>query len=61
MALVNRKAWSDLPKEYQAMFSTACYEANLGMLSDYERREQRSLCNASPAKASSSSAIATTS
>ena len=43
MALVNRKAWSDLPKEYQAMFSTACYEANLGMLSDYERRNSEAL------------------
>jgi TRAP-type mannitol/chloroaromatic compound transport system substrate-binding protein len=43
MALVNRKAWSDLPKEYQAMFSTACYEANLGMLSDYEWRNSEAL------------------
>jgi TRAP-type mannitol/chloroaromatic compound transport system substrate-binding protein len=42
-ALVNRKAWDALPKEYQAMFSTACYEANLGMLSDYEQRNSEAL------------------
>jgi TRAP-type mannitol/chloroaromatic compound transport system substrate-binding protein len=35
-ALVNRQAWRKLPKEYQAMFSTACYEANLSMLSRYD-------------------------
>lgn len=35
-ALVNRQAWAKLPKEYQAMFSTACYEANLSMLSQYD-------------------------
>ena len=43
MALVNRKAWSRLPREYQAMFSTACYEANMGMLSLYERRNSEAL------------------
>ena len=43
MALVNRKAWSRLPMEYQAMFSTACYEANMGMLSLYERRNSEAL------------------
>jgi TRAP-type mannitol/chloroaromatic compound transport system substrate-binding protein len=36
-ALVNRQAWRRLPKPYQAMFSTACYEANLTMLSRYDR------------------------
>ena len=35
-ALVNQKAWSKLPSAYQAMFSTACYEANLTMLSRYD-------------------------
>ncbi|KGG25317.1 MULTISPECIES: TRAP transporter substrate-binding protein [unclassified Prochlorococcus] len=35
-ALVNQQAWSKLPSEYQAMFSTACYEANLTMLSRYD-------------------------
>ena len=42
-ALVNRKAWAALPEEYQAMFSTACYEANLGMLSKYEQRNSEAL------------------
>lgn len=42
-ALVNRKAWAELPEEYQAMFSTACYEANLGMLSKYEQRNSEAL------------------
>ena len=42
-ALVNRKAWTALPEEYQAMFSTACYEANLGMLSKYEQRNSEAL------------------
>lgn len=42
-ALVNRKAWSELPEEYQAMFSTACYQANLGMLSKYEQRNSEAL------------------
>ena len=34
--LVNQKAWERLPKEYQAIFSSACYEANLTMLSRYD-------------------------
>jgi TRAP-type mannitol/chloroaromatic compound transport system substrate-binding protein len=43
MALVNRKAWAELPEEYQSMFSTACYQANLGMLSKYEQRNSEAL------------------
>jgi TRAP-type mannitol/chloroaromatic compound transport system substrate-binding protein len=35
-ALVNRQAWRRLPKAHQTMFSVACQEANLGMLSRYE-------------------------
>ena len=35
-ALVNQKAWEKLPSDYQAMFNTACYEANLTMLSRYD-------------------------
>ncbi len=35
-ALVNQKAWNKLPAEYQAIFSTACYEANLTMLNRYD-------------------------
>ena len=35
-ALVNLKAWNKLPNEYQEIFKTACYEANLTMLSRYD-------------------------
>ncbi|MGC6483391.1 MAG: TRAP transporter substrate-binding protein [Synechococcus sp.] len=42
-ALVNRKAWAALPEDYQAMVSTACFEANLGMLSTYEQRNSEAL------------------
>ncbi len=34
--LVNKKAWDKLPSEYRAIFSTACFEANLTMLSRYD-------------------------
>ena len=33
---VNSKAWSDLPKEYQAILDAACYEANLDMSAKYD-------------------------
>ncbi len=42
-ALVNRSAWRRLPKEYQAMFTTACYEANLTMLSRYDSLNAQAL------------------
>ena len=35
-ALVNQKAWEKLPSEYKEIFNTACYEANLTMLSRYD-------------------------
>ena len=35
-ALVNAKAWKKLPNEYKEIFNTACYEANLTMLSRYD-------------------------
>jgi len=35
-ALVNQKAWNQLPIEYKEIFETACYEANLTMLSSYD-------------------------
>ncbi len=35
-ALVNKKAWGKLPTQYKAIFNTACYEANLTMLSRYD-------------------------
>jgi TRAP-type mannitol/chloroaromatic compound transport system substrate-binding protein len=42
-ALVNRSAWRRLPKQYQAMFTTACYEANLTMLSRYDSLNTQAL------------------
>ena len=42
-ALVNRTAWRRLPKEYQAMFRTACVEANMAMLSRYDKRNGEAL------------------
>ena len=42
-ALVNRREWEKLPKEYQVMFETACREANLQMLSRYEARNGKAL------------------
>jgi len=33
---VNIKAFSDLPKEYQAILEAACHEANIGMLAKYD-------------------------
>ncbi len=35
-ALVNQRAWNKLPSEYQEIFKTACYEANLSMLNRYD-------------------------
>ncbi|MCM1981861.1 TRAP transporter substrate-binding protein [Lyngbya confervoides] len=35
-AQVNLAAWNKLPAEYQAVFKTACFEANLSMLSRYD-------------------------
>jgi len=34
--LVNLDAWNKLPKEYQEIFQTAAYEANLNMLAQYD-------------------------
>ncbi len=42
-ALVNKKAWQKLPNEYKAIFNTACYEANLTMLSRYDTRNGSAL------------------
>ncbi|GAB4378306.1 MAG: TRAP transporter substrate-binding protein [Elainellaceae cyanobacterium] len=33
---VNQSAWDKLPKDYQEVFKTAAYEANLNMLSQYD-------------------------
>ncbi len=42
-ALVNKQAWEKLPSEYKAIFNTACYEANLTMLSRYDTRNGSAL------------------
>ncbi len=42
-ALVNKTAWTKLPREYQEIFKTACYEANLSMLSKYDTLNRSSL------------------
>ncbi|HSV20698.1 MAG TPA: TRAP transporter substrate-binding protein [Casimicrobiaceae bacterium] len=33
---INTKAWSDLPREYQAILEAACYEANVDMVAKYD-------------------------
>jgi len=35
-AIVNLDAWNSLPEEYQEVFKTATYEANIDMLSKYD-------------------------
>ncbi len=35
-AIVNKKAWEKLPQEYKAVFKTACFQANMTMLSSYD-------------------------
>lgn len=40
---VNLNAWETLPVEYQDALKTACYEANLTMLSEYEGRNGAAL------------------
>ena len=42
-ALVNRKAWNALPKNYQAIFKAAAYETNLTMLAEYQRKNQEAI------------------
>jgi TRAP-type mannitol/chloroaromatic compound transport system substrate-binding protein len=41
--LVNRSQWERLPTEYQEIFKTAAYEANLNMLARYEALNQQAL------------------
>src|SRR6266513_1937283 len=33
---VNTKAWADLPKDYQAILESACYEANVDTMAKYD-------------------------
>ncbi len=42
-ALVNRAAWDQLPQEYQSIFKTATYEANLNMLAQYDALNREAL------------------
>jgi TRAP-type mannitol/chloroaromatic compound transport system substrate-binding protein len=41
--LINRKAWDRLPKEYQSIFKTAAYEANINMLAQYDALNRQAL------------------
>ena len=36
ICFVNIKAWEALPKDYQAIFEAACYEANMDMMAKYD-------------------------
>ncbi|MGQ4646517.1 TRAP transporter substrate-binding protein DctP [Lyngbya aestuarii] len=40
---VNRSAWEKLPKDYQEIFKTATWDANLNMLSQYEALNREAL------------------
>ena len=35
---VNKKEWDKLPKEYQAAFQAAAYEANITMMAEYDHK-----------------------
>ena len=41
--IVNRTAWDNLPKEYQEVFKTAAYEANMTMMAKYDTRNGAAL------------------
>ncbi|GGA50717.1 TRAP transporter substrate-binding protein [Okeania sp. KiyG1] len=41
--LVNLDAWKKLPREYQEIFQTAAYEANLNMLTQYDALNREAL------------------
>ena len=40
---VNKDAWAKLPKEYQAAFEAAAYEANITMMAEYDHKNPTSL------------------
>jgi TRAP-type mannitol/chloroaromatic compound transport system substrate-binding protein len=40
---VNIKEWEKLPKEYQAAFEAACYEANMDMMAEYDFKNPQAL------------------
>lgn len=41
--MVNKTAWQRLPKEYQEIFKTAAYEANINMLAKYDALNRQAL------------------
>ena len=40
---VNKDAWNKLPKEYQAAFEAAAYEANVTMMAEYDHKNPAAL------------------
>jgi TRAP-type mannitol/chloroaromatic compound transport system substrate-binding protein len=40
---VNKDAWAKLPKEYQAAFEAAAYEANVTMMAEYDHKNPAAL------------------
>jgi len=40
---VNKQAWEKLPKEYQAAFEAAAYEANVTMMAEYDHKNPAAL------------------
>ncbi len=40
---VNKDAWAKLPKEYQAAFQAAAYEANVTMMAEYDHKNPAAL------------------
>ncbi len=41
--IINKQSWDALPKTYQAIFKTACYQVNIATLSRYEVQNQEAL------------------
>ena len=40
---INTNEWAKLPKEYQAAIQAACYEANIGMMAEYDAKNPKAL------------------
>jgi TRAP-type mannitol/chloroaromatic compound transport system substrate-binding protein len=40
---INKDAWAKLPKEYQAAFEAAAYEANVTMMAEYDHKNPAAL------------------
>lgn len=41
--IINKQSWDTLPKTYQAILKTACYQVNIATLSHYEVQNQAAL------------------